>query len=741
VTDYVYSKVAVYAELAGALRLARNSRSFATDPVTAAPVNVTQGAFTASYLDTDSSGIADFTATTPGPIRLTTGATFVDVYSDDLPGLALAAIPIVAASAADAAASAADAALSASLVGAPADTAVATIMGNAASASRVALGLVYAKVYTSTSGDQTTALQAFLTALSDGDEAKIVGSVNFTTVTIAHNNVRVHLAPGAVLNKTTAATDGILVTGTNVRLEGGTITCPATFDGTNVQPTYAVIRTTAVGTTVANMTLTNVPKVGIYADEGSDLRVTGCTITGNYPAGSYTGVETGHFGIAINPSASGSSGRNIISGNFIRTCVQGVFMGNYGATSTGAEGSTISGNVFDGCHNHGIYNAGGLVAVTVSGNAFVRCQTPVALSGNGHAVTGNVMFTHTTGNGVDSPGISMREAVGCTVTGNTIKGDAPVGSAIIDLTNFTAGFTAIYRNTVTGNTIDVAGGSSTAIRVGHPTNTTTFCHDNIVTGNVVRGAGRVGVGMISLNPASGCATWGNKITGNTVVMQGECYGINVSNCSHSSVQNNSVRLEWDAITPVTLTASALSTDVTLTISSNTNFPVAPFTAILESEQVSVTASTSTTATVTRGINSTVAAAHASGVFVRLPATKTLGALVLVAADHCSVSNNDIHCPPTFGTNITLRGLWEQAGSAKNRYVANGFHGDLTKLTTFTPLILVTSSDSYLDERGIGSPSGAFFGAPGSRWSREDGGASTSLYVKETANTSATWRAV
>lgn len=142
-TDYIYSKVAVYAELAGALRLARNSRSFVTDPVTGVPVNVTQGAFTAPYLDTDSSGIADFTATTLGPIRLTTGATFVDVFSEELPGLALAAPAAAQASADAAAASAASAAASASLVGAPADTAVATLVGNPASATRVSLSSTY----------------------------------------------------------------------------------------------------------------------------------------------------------------------------------------------------------------------------------------------------------------------------------------------------------------------------------------------------------------------------------------------------------------------------------------------------------------------------------------------------------------------------------------------------------------------------------------------------------------------
>ena len=148
-TDYVYSKVAVYAELGGALRLARNARSFATDPVTGAPVNVTQGAFTAPYLDTDSSGIADFTATTPGPIRLTTGATFVDVYSEQLPGDLLAA-------ASSAAASAAAAALSASLVGAPADTAIAAIVGNPASATRVSLSSTYGRLFQVNVADYAT---------------------------------------------------------------------------------------------------------------------------------------------------------------------------------------------------------------------------------------------------------------------------------------------------------------------------------------------------------------------------------------------------------------------------------------------------------------------------------------------------------------------------------------------------------------------------------------------------------
>jgi hypothetical protein len=111
-----------------------------------------------------------------------------------------------------------------------------------------------------------------------------------------------------------------------------------------------------------------------------------------------------------------------------------------------------------------------------------------------------------------------------------------------------------------------------------------------------------------------------------------------------------------------------------------------------------------------------------------------------ATAYCTVSLNDIHNPATFGTKVALRGVWETGAASKNRIIQNSYHGDLTKLTSFTPIVLIASSDAYLDERGMGSPTGAFFGAPGSRWSREDGGAATSLYVKETANTSATWQA-
>lgn len=130
-TVYAYSKVAVYSELSGTLRLARNTRVLVTDVVTGAPVNVTHGSVVASYFDTDSTGVASFTAEHPGPLRLTCGATFVDVFSDELPGIALDAV-----AAAEAAQAAAEDAAAAAY--GPTDATVSSLVGSASS-TRTAL--------------------------------------------------------------------------------------------------------------------------------------------------------------------------------------------------------------------------------------------------------------------------------------------------------------------------------------------------------------------------------------------------------------------------------------------------------------------------------------------------------------------------------------------------------------------------------------------------------------------------
>ncbi|MCA1569292.1 MAG: hypothetical protein LC798_03010 [Chloroflexi bacterium] len=507
--------------------------------------------------------------------------------------------------------------------------------------------------------DSQAAFASFLSGLPAGAHAYVQGTVNLTgTVTISANDVTLELAPGASIVTTAATSTCIAVTGTDVTIKRGKITSPATFDATNVAWTYAVIKTTASGTTVDGVKLVNVPRVGIGVKDADDLSVTDCTILGNFPASGWTGTETMHAGVAIDPGASGRSGRSRVRGNLVRGCVQGVYLGNYGAGS--GFGDNISANVLEECHNHGVYGSNGVDAATVTGNTFARCSDPIAFTGRGHVVSGNTLYTSGTGNNLDRVAISIRDARSCSVTGNTIVGDAPVGQVIIELGDYTG--VGITRNVVSGNVINVTGGSSIGIRLGRAG--TTVCSDNIVANNTVRAVGTAGSGLISVATTGGT---GNKITGNSVVVLGDSHGIKVDAVSHSTIQNNTVRFEYDA-----------------------------------------------------------------------PSAKTLGCIVLNATSRCTVSNNDLYCLAEWGTNVVLRGVWEQGAVVKNRYIGNNYRGDLTKLTSFTPMVLITNTDAYIDEHGPGAP--AFYGAPGSRWSREDGGAATSLYIKETANTSATWAA-
>ncbi|MGM7668532.1 hypothetical protein [Microbacterium sp. A93] len=122
----------------------------------------------------------------------------------------------------------------------------------------------------------------------------------------------IRFTPGAKIVTTVLAADVLTITGTGVPIEGGTIESPSVWDGANVAPTYAVVHVKTEDVRIAGLRLVNVPKVGIYFDDVQTGTAEGCCITGNYPAASWTGMETGHFGIAYNPAGTGS-GRLIIT--------------------------------------------------------------------------------------------------------------------------------------------------------------------------------------------------------------------------------------------------------------------------------------------------------------------------------------------------------------------------------------------------------------------------------------------
>ncbi|MEU3847207.1 right-handed parallel beta-helix repeat-containing protein [Micrococcus terreus] len=531
---------------------------------------------------------------------------------------------------------------------------------NAASAE-VAKDTLATQTFTGTGTGDQVAFASAVGSLSSGETLLVRGTVALSsTVTLATPDTGLRFAPGAKITTTVSAADVLAVTAAGVSIEGGTIESPAVFNGENAAPGYAVVRIKADDVRVAGLRLVNVPKVGIYFDDVQTGTVEGCRIVGNYPAASWTGVETGHFGIAVNPGGS-AAGRMIITGNHLRSCVQGVFIGNYGVPAT-AYGTVINGNIFDGCHNHGVYNAGGLDACSVTGNTFTRCSMPVALTGAGHAISGNTMHTHSSGNNLDVAGISIREAVGCTIAGNSISGDVLNSQVVIELGNYVAGSTALRGNTITGNTIRLGAGAGVAIRVGR-LNQTTTCNDNIVANNVIEGNGQSGVGLITIAPGVSSSSHGNKVTGNTIVAKAASHGVYVANANHTTITDNTVRFEHNA-----------------------------------------------------GSSTVVAGVQLSAV---------RGSLV---------RNNSFMVPSGSGTNLTIRAVWETTGCANNKFGPNAH--DSANATTYVPMVTGSGTNCFVDESGTGDPNGAFFASAGSRWARTDGGALTSLYVKESGSSAA-----
>ena len=509
--------------------------------------------------------------------------------------------------------------------------------------------------------DDTTALQAALTAAAVAGGVVYIppGTYNHTTIT-AGADTDIILAAGATLNHTTYNENGVVL-GARSSIRGGTIASPGTWDGTNSEVTYGVIYTTADNVTVEDVALTNVPRSGILFKNGSLGIVRGCRITGNYPEGSWTGVETAHFGICVDPGGGASDGMFTFTGNLITTCVQGVFVGNYGTGS--GRGVSMVGNSLRNCWNHGIYAATG-AGYTVTGNSFYECQIAAVLTGKRHVFSGNACYTEGTGAENDVPGVSIRDAEGCVVDGNTFEGDAKASSVIISVQEFSG--TTCVDNIVSHNTVKVAGGSSYAIRVGGGSATTFY--GNIIQGNVVRSAGFANAGVIGLVGNSGTQGFGNKILDNTVTMLGDSNGIYVGQCVDTLVRGNSVRLEYDA-----------------------------------------------------------------------PSAKTLSGVLLIGSSlRTQVIGNIFVVPAAFGDDVTFRAINESFGGgvSGSAYLGNHFSLDPTKLTLGVTHIIQSSSSAYMDERGTGAP--AFAVVAGSCWHRTDGGAATSLYVKETDHSSTTW---
>jgi hypothetical protein len=364
--------------------------------------------------------------------------------------------------------------------------------------------------------------------------------------------VELWLDAGATISNT-VETQSAVILAANSTLRGGKVLSPAVFDYTTGPWTYAVVYVTGDGAEVDGVTLENVPHLGIGIKEVNDARVTNCRILGNYPAASYTGVETGHYGIAVDVGtwATSNSGSGVvIANNIIQTCIQGIAPVNHG--SGVGYGCVIVGNRFYGCHNHGVYSQIGVTANTITGNVFFYCQKPVVTVGASHVIANNTMHSIGTGTQRDQAGISCRDAEDCVIEGNTILGESTSTNIAIQLDQSSTDTTR--RNTIRGNTIQLSGsGGQPAIRVGNASTTVTN-RDNRVEGNIIQAPGpnATSGGVIEFVMSGTNTGSGNVVEGNTLICTANSAHVRMARQRYASVRDNYLRHDADAGSSTTI---------------------------------------------------------------------------------------------------------------------------------------------------------------------------------------------
>lgn len=383
------------------------------------------------------------------------------------------------------------------------------------------------------------------------------------------NNVSAVLAHNAgILYSTTPDFVAFKLTGARCSVVGGLgrgFIGPASWDGTNVAPTYGVIWFTG-DYAYAKTRLFNVKKMGIWFKDVTNGTADGCIIEGNYPSGSYTGVEVGHVGVGFDTSTSNAGDFKLIN-NTINSCVQGCLPANYG-TGGVMQGFVATGNVFNGCFNHGIYTISTNGAV-ITGNNFNRCQIPIVITGNNNTITGNTMYTSvdTAGNQLDVVGISIRDGSRNVVSGNTIKGVLTVANVACINIQDVSGTGQLNDNVVSNNTINITSGAGSAIRVFGNTNA---INRNIIEGNNITCPGNgIGGGAIELFGLAGSVNAGNKVINNSIVLTAQSEGLQANNHTAAEFRGNTIEIAWNSGGATNVYATRWSNTINCNTQNNT----------------------------------------------------------------------------------------------------------------------------------------------------------------------------
>ncbi|MBU0522689.1 MAG: hypothetical protein KKC24_23905 [Gammaproteobacteria bacterium] len=395
-------------------------------------------------------------------------------------------------------------------------------------------------------------LQAALDAQVAGGTL-YVGPGNYTVtsqLTMSIPGVTLWLDDAATINHNVAGTfTALLITGAGCTVKGGMnggFVGPAVWDGANATPSYAVIRVEADNVTIQTR-LFNIRKVGIWFKDCHYGTADSCKVIGNYPTAQWTGVETVHYGILLDPGTGANGGGFRVRNNLIALCVQGVLAGNYGLGGI-VRGVAITGNNFEDCWNHGVYSNYTDGAI-ITANNFNRCQIPVVASGRHNNISDNTMHTAvgTVGDERDVVGISMRDASFSIVSNNTIKGVVTAAASVVINFQYFAGVVGpMNNNVVSGNTIEITAGNANVIRfTGTSAFGTNNFSNNIISNNTIRSSLTTD-GAILLDGISGGANHGNQVVNNNILILGGTDGVRVNNCLMTAISGNTIEWQYDA---------------------------------------------------------------------------------------------------------------------------------------------------------------------------------------------------
>lgn len=527
-------------------------------------------------------------------------------------------------------------------------------------------------------GDKTAVVQSLISGLSAGDELVFGPGVWRVdgTLTVAQDDITITIDRGAIINRSAGA--------------------PAT---TWLESTGARFHLRGAGEIVGPSSWDGTNVAWTFATilcRGHAPRIRGITLTNVHKVGigfkEATGTATveGVTIIGNYPSAQWTGVETVHFGithdpspagsrlRAVDNVIKSCVQGIcLGNFSSGTSSGTImKGNYFEGCHNHALYNSRGFANAVFAKNTIVNCAQPVVMTGNGHTVAYNTMSATGTGNNLHTTcNIQMRDSSGGVVKGNRMIGDVWASSPGVD------GAPAIDFFNLPSAGVNVV-------------------RDNVCIGNTIEISDTASAIGIRVGSANTVTNQNNVVAGNVIVGGGTTRSAAIVIAGNPATRQRFAEVTGNVIH--------------LTKASSGIYVVAADQTRVAGNKVHLEAVSATAATL-------------GGIRVGPTSSRT------------TAEGNTFVCRPTAGTNITFRGVYEDAGTTGNRFSHDKFEVDDTLLTAFVPHFLQSTSGVVLHERLPGAP--AVVAAPGSTWRRTDGGPGSTFYIKESAAHLATWRAL